>query len=148
VWLRRGLVPIHSTRVGIRRFRSTLRVFNKLLDTEVRTKLDAELSWYAGVLGEVGDRQVQRKRFGEKVADLPSELVMDPVAARIEGDLLAEQHRHLDHAMGVLDSDRYQKLITNVGAVANRPTLDRPGRFASAVGTACVHEAGPGVPFE
>ena len=92
VWLRRGLDPIHSTRVGIRRFRSTLRVFAKLLDTEARTTLDAELSWYAGVLGEVRDRQVQRKRFAEKVAALPSELVMGPVAARIEGDLLAEQH--------------------------------------------------------
>ena len=67
VWLRRGLDPIHSTRVGIRRFRSTLRVFKTLFDPTTATHLDAELSWYAGVLGEVRDRQVQRSRFAEKV---------------------------------------------------------------------------------
>ncbi|WP_172653004.1 CYTH and CHAD domain-containing protein [Rhodococcus opacus] len=126
VWLRRGLDPIHSTRVGIRRFRSTLRVFNKLLDTEARTRLDAELSWYAGVLGEVRDRQVQRKRFAEKVAALPSELVMGPVAARIEGDLLAEQHRHLEHAMAVLDSDRYRELMATLARWRTAPPFTAP----------------------
>ena len=126
VWLRRGLDPIHSTRVGIRRFRSTLRVFNKLLDTEARTKLDAELSWYAGVLGEVRDRQVQRKRFAEKVAALPSELVMGPVAARIEGDLLAEQLRHLEHAMTVLDGDRYRALMATLARWRTDPPFTGP----------------------
>ncbi|PQP23941.1 CYTH and CHAD domain-containing protein [Rhodococcus opacus] len=126
MWLRRGLDPIHSTRVGIRRFRSTLRVFNKLFGAEARTKLDAELSWYAGVLGEVRDRQVQRKRFAEKVAALPSELVMGPVAARIEGDLLAEQHRHLEHAMAVLDSDRYRALIATLAQWRTGPQFSAP----------------------
>jgi inorganic triphosphatase YgiF len=44
VWLRRGLDPVHATRVGIRRFRSTLRVFKKVLNPAARTRLDAELS--------------------------------------------------------------------------------------------------------
>ncbi|MFD9668419.1 CYTH and CHAD domain-containing protein [Rhodococcus sp. NPDC059968] len=126
VWLRRGLDPIHSTRVGIRRFRSTLRVFNKLFGAEARTTLDAELSWYAGVLGEVRDRQVQRKRFAERVADLPDELVMGPVAARIEGDLLAEQHRHLEHAMEVLDSDRYRELMATLARWRTGPPFTGP----------------------
>ncbi|MFD9664398.1 CHAD domain-containing protein [Rhodococcus sp. NPDC059968] len=126
VWLRRGLDPIHSTRVGIRRFRSTLRVFNKLFGTAARTTLDAELSWYAGVLGEVRDRQVQRKRFAEKVAELPDELVMGPVAARIEGDLLAEQHRHLANAMEVLDSDRYRALMATLARWRTDPPFIAP----------------------
>lgn len=126
VWLRRGLDPIHATRVGIRRFRSTLRVFSKLLDAEARTNLDAELSWYAGVLGEVRDRQVQRKRFAEKVADLPDELVMGPVAARIENDLLAEQHRHLNHTMAALDGDRYRNLLDTLAQWRTDPPFLAP----------------------
>ncbi len=65
VWLRRGLDPVHPTRVGIRRFRSTLRVFGRLFDQTARAELDAELSWYAGLLWEVRDRQVQRARFAD-----------------------------------------------------------------------------------
>ncbi|BAH55942.1 MULTISPECIES: CYTH and CHAD domain-containing protein [Rhodococcus] len=126
VWLRRGLDPIHSTRVGIRRFRSTLRVFGKLLDPTAGAKLDAELSWYAGVLGEVRDRQVQRQRFAEKVADLPGELVMGPVAARIEGDLLAEQHRHRGHAMEAIDSDRYRALMATLAQWRTDPPFTTP----------------------
>ena len=126
VWLRRGLDPIHSTRVGIRRFRSTLRVFKTLFDAEPAAHLDAELSWYAGVLGEVRDRQVQRARFTGAVADLPSELVMGPVAARIENDLLAEQYRYLGHAMDALDSDRYRDLIATVGRWRTTPPWTAP----------------------
>lgn len=131
VWLRRGLDPIHPTRVGIRRFRSTLRVFGTFWDTAARTRLDTELFWYAGVLGEVRDRQVQRKRFAEKVAELPSELVMGPVAARIEGDLLAEQHRHLDHAMVVLGSDRYRELPATLEQWRTDPPFTAPVDSAS-----------------
>ncbi|MBC2640815.1 CHAD domain-containing protein [Rhodococcus sp. 4CII] len=46
--------------MGIRRFRSTLRVFKDLFDPDQRAALDDELPWYAGVPGEVRDRQVQR----------------------------------------------------------------------------------------
>ncbi|GGL24515.1 CYTH and CHAD domain-containing protein [Nocardia jinanensis] len=126
VWLRRGLDPIHSTRVGIRRLRSTLRVFGELFGTEARTRLDAELSWYAGALGEVRDRQVQRKRFAEKVAALPDELVMGPVAARIENDLLAEQHHHLEHVMEILDSDRYRELMATLAQWRTGPPFIAP----------------------
>src|SRR5581483_1600756 len=57
--LRRGdETVIHKTRVASRRFRSTLRVFGTLLDRAAAARLDEELRWYAGLLGEVRDRQV------------------------------------------------------------------------------------------
>lgn len=111
VWLRRGLDPIHSTRVAIRRFRSALRVFRNLFEPDQRATLDVELKWYAGLLGEVRDRHVQRKRFAGAVADLPVELVMGPVAARIENDLLAEQHQKLDSVIATLITARYRDLV-------------------------------------
>ncbi|MFZ2173587.1 MAG: CYTH and CHAD domain-containing protein [Rhodococcus sp. (in: high G+C Gram-positive bacteria)] len=123
VWLRRGLDPVHATRVGIRRFRSTLRVFKKMLDPAARSRLDEELSWYAGVLGEVRDRQVQRARFAAAVTDLPEELVLGPVAARIENDLLAEQLRYRAEVMETVDGDRYRAVLAGLARWRTAPPL-------------------------
>ena len=123
VWLRRGLDPIHATRVGIRRFRSTLRVFKKMMDPAARTHLDEELSWYAGVLGDVRDRQVQRARFAAAVTDLPDELVLGPVAARIENDLLAEQLRYRAEVMETVDGDRYRAVLAALARWRTAPPL-------------------------
>lgn len=114
VYLRRGLDPIHSTRVAIRRYRSTLRVFADLFDDEQAERFDEELSWYAGLLGEVRDRQVQRARFSAAVHALPEELVLGPVASRIENDLLAEQIRSRAVVTTELDGDRYRDLLTTL----------------------------------
>ncbi|MFD6061041.1 CYTH and CHAD domain-containing protein [Rhodococcus wratislaviensis] len=123
MWLRRGLDPVHATRVGIRRFRSTLRVFKKVLDPDARAHLDEELSWYAGVLGEVRDRQVQRARFAAAVTDLPDELVLGPVAARIENDLLAEQLRYRAEVMTTVDGDRYRAVLAALARWRTDPPL-------------------------
>ena len=79
IQLRRGQDPIHDTRVAIRRLRSTIRVFGKLLDRSAAEHIDEELKWFAGLLGEVRDRQVQRRRFREVLADWPPEIVLGPV---------------------------------------------------------------------
>ena len=88
--LRRGLGGIHPTRVATRRLRSTLRVFADFLDPARAQAFDAELSWYAGLLGGVRDREVQRARFTAAIAELPEELVLGPVGSRIEQHLLTE----------------------------------------------------------
>jgi len=100
--LRRGLGGIHPTRVATRRLRSTLRVFADFVDPARAQAFDAELSWYAGLLGGVRDREVQRARFTAAIAELPEELVLGPVGSRIEQHLLTEQlqqQKTLDKAM-------------------------------------------------
>nr|WP_296769806.1 CYTH and CHAD domain-containing protein [Rhodococcus sp. (in: high G+C Gram-positive bacteria)] len=124
VYLRRGLDPIHSTRVAIRRYRSTLRVFGDVFDEERAVRLESELSWYASILGEVRDRQVQRARFADVVAGLPDHLVLGPVAARIENDLLAEQIRFRAVVAAELDGDRYRDLLTELAAWSRAIPLD------------------------
>ncbi|MBY4127316.1 CYTH and CHAD domain-containing protein [Rhodococcus fascians] len=124
VYLRRGLDPIHSTRVAIRRYRSTLRVFGSLFEDEPAAELEAELSWYASLLGEVRDRQVQRARFAAALRELPSEWVLGPVASRMENDLLAEQIRHREVAMAELDGDRYRALLTQLSAWSRGLPID------------------------
>ncbi len=114
VYLRRGMDPIHSTRVAIRRYRSTIRVFGDILDDRRASDLDAELSWYASLLGEVRDRQVQRARFSRSVHELPEYLLLGPVAARIENDLLAEQIRAREVVATELDGERYRTLLAEL----------------------------------
>src|SRR6476660_5113460 len=110
--LRRGQDPIHDTRVAIRRLRSTIRVFGKLLARSEAEHLDDELKWFAGLLGEVRDRQVQRRRFGKVLADWPPELVLGPVANRINSELQSEQLRARKEVTEAMASPRYLDILT------------------------------------
>ncbi len=112
--LRRGQDPIHDTRVAIRRLRSTIRVFGKLLDRSAAGHLDEELKWFAGLLGEVRDRQVQRRRFREVLADWPPELVLGPVNNRINTDLHSEQLRARKIVADAMDSQRYLDILATL----------------------------------
>ena len=110
--LRRGVGGmIHPTRVATRRLRSTLRVFADYVDPDRARAFDAELSWYAALLGEVRDREVQRARFAKAIAALPEELILGPVAARIEQHLLAEQLQHQAALDKALNGRRYLGLL-------------------------------------
>jgi CHAD domain-containing protein len=90
IGLRRGRDPIHDTRVATRRLRSTLRVFGKLVDQSANADMDSELKWFAGLLGDVRDCEVQQSRF-TKALDGPDgiadELILGPVKTRIRNDL-------------------------------------------------------------
>jgi CHAD domain-containing protein/adenylate cyclase class IV len=125
--LRRGRDPIHDTRVAIRRLRSTIRVFGKLLDRPATEHLDEELKWFAGLLGEVRDRQVQRKRFREVLDDWPPELVLGPVANRIDSDLHAEQLKARTAVSEAMDSQRYLDVLATLQRWrADPPLATRP----------------------
>ncbi|WP_123024316.1 CYTH and CHAD domain-containing protein [Mycolicibacterium stellerae] len=112
--LRRGQDPIHDTRVAIRRLRSTIRVFGKLLDRTAAGHVDEELKWFAGLLGEVRDRQVQRRRFRKVLADWPPEIVLGPVANRINTDLHSEQLRARKQVAEAMDSPRYLDILATL----------------------------------
>lgn len=121
--LRRGLDRVHKTRVAVRRFRSMLRVLGPALDARSTAELDAELSWYQNLLGDVRDRQVQRARFAARLAELPPEDVLGPVGGHIEQSLLAEQARHREELGQALDSARYLTLLDEVAAWVSNPPL-------------------------
>ena len=135
--LRRGLGGIHPTRVATRRLRSTLRIFADYLDSDAARALDAELAWYADLLGQVRDREVQRARFAEVIADLPAELILGPVAATIEQQLLTEQLRHAKTLLKTLNGRRYLNLLREVQRwVSDPPFTDLAADKATALRTA------------
>ena len=124
--LRRGSDPIHDIRVAIRRLRSTLRVFGKLLDRPATADVDEELKWFAGLLGEVRDRQVQRRRFRAALAELSPELVLGPVANRINTDLQSEQLRARARVSEAMNSPRYLDLLATLQRWRTDPPIAAP----------------------
>jgi CHAD domain-containing protein len=128
--LRRGSDPIHDTRVAIRRLRSTLRVFGKLLDSAVG-HIDDELKWFAGLLGEVRDCQVQRDRFRKALAQLRPELVLGPVANRINTDLQSDQLQARKVVTEAMGSQRYLDVLATLQRWRTEPPLTEPPNLAT-----------------
>lgn len=124
--LRCGKDPIHDTRVAIRRLRSTLRVFDKVLDSAVIGDMDDELRWFAGLLGEVRDCQVQLRRFGEATDELADELVLGPVKSRIRNELKAIELPARTRVAEAMDSDRYQTLTSVLLEWRAKPPVLQP----------------------
>ncbi|MDY6995249.1 MAG: CHAD domain-containing protein [Actinomycetota bacterium] len=110
--LRRGNDPIHDTRVAIRRLRSTIRVFGPLFSASDPQAVETELKWFAGVLGEVRDCQVQQRRFDAALDELPDELVLGPVRARLAEELRAVELPARAEVTEAMDSQRYLALMT------------------------------------
>jgi CHAD domain-containing protein len=111
IGMRTGTPDVHKTRVAARRLRSTLRIFDDVVDAAPAEELDNELKWYADLLGEVRDRDILRSRLLKQIADLPPEHVRGPVEAELSKTLDAEREdavRRLDRAMR---NRRYKHLM-------------------------------------
>jgi CHAD domain-containing protein len=111
VGMRTGTPAVHKTRVAARRMRSTLRTFGDVVAADPAEELNAELQWYADLLGEVRDRDILSSRLVKQIADLPREHVRGPVEAEITKTLDAEREdavRRLDRAMR---TRRYKHLM-------------------------------------
>lgn len=112
--LRRGYNAIHATRVGTRRYRSVLRILGPMFDPDRAAALNAELAWFADALGAVRDRDVLRAHLDEALAELPPELVMGPVAARIHQAIAAEEQEASVKLAALMRSKRYFALLAEL----------------------------------
>ena len=114
---------IHDTRVAVRRFRSTMRVFKKSFDGPNIAGLDGELKWFAGLLGEVRDCQVQRDRFNHALDRMPDELVLGPVRARIRNELQEIERPARACLNEAMKSDRHQALLSVLRGWRDEPPI-------------------------
>ena len=112
--LREGTDPVHDTRVAIRRTRSTLRIFKRELDPVAGPAFEDELKWFAGVLGDVRDVQVQRHRLRDALDDLPELLVLGPVGSRINLDLRDIEAPARERVSEAMETTRYLDLVTEL----------------------------------
>jgi CHAD domain-containing protein len=110
--------------VAIRRVRSTLRVFAKLFDDDgAAGVLEADLKWFAALLGEVRDCQVQRGRFEDALDRLPDELILGPVRSDIRNHLLGVERPARGRVTEAMDSSRYLGMMAVLGRWQTEPPL-------------------------
>ena len=109
--LRAGENVVHTTRVAVRRLRSTIRVFADLFDASEAEHLEEELVWWAGLLGQVRDLDILAQRQTALLAELPAELILGPVASTIEAELAVQRKQAADAMVEALDCERFRKLM-------------------------------------
>ena len=109
--LRAGEDVVHTTRVAVRRLRSTIRVFADLFDPAEADDLESELIWWATLLGEVRDLDILAERQAALLTALPPELMLGPVSSTIHTELATRRKRATDDLTDALNSERYRKLI-------------------------------------
>ena len=102
----------HPTRVAVRRTRSTLRVLPELFEVPKAGRLDDELRWWAGLLGDVRDLDVQTARLGAALDAVPDELALGPLRRQLAELLDARRSAALEEVRAALDSRRYRTLDT------------------------------------
>jgi CHAD domain-containing protein len=111
VGMRTGTPPVHKTRVAARRMRSTLRIFGDVVAADPADELNAELQWYADLLGQVRDRDILSSRLTKQIADLPPEQVRGPVEAEITKTLDAEREDAVRRMNRAMRTQRYKHLM-------------------------------------
>ncbi|MEO8889598.1 MAG: CYTH and CHAD domain-containing protein, partial [Jatrophihabitantaceae bacterium] len=109
--LRAGRAAVHETRIATRRYRTVLHEFAPRFVAERALALDQALSWYADLLGAARDLEIVRAHLSAAADALAPELVLGPVAARIDESAaaaLTQAQEQLDRA---LRSRRYFALL-------------------------------------
>jgi CHAD domain-containing protein len=125
---------VHQMRVALRRLRSALATFRPLLDREVTDPLRDEAKWIAGLLGDARDAEVISARLGDVVGAEPAELVLGPVAARLEHQLSGTYRDSLARSVEAMDSPRYFALLDDLDRlIASPPWTDRAAEPADDV---------------
>ena len=119
---------VHRMRVATRRLRTALATFSPLLDDEPTSAVRDELRWLARVLGAARDAEVMRGRLAALVSDEPPELLLGPVARRLDDELSTLYRAALDELRDVLDGDRYLALLRDLDSLLDDPRPTTRGR--------------------
>ncbi|HEX2246760.1 MAG TPA: CHAD domain-containing protein, partial [Arthrobacter sp.] len=114
---------VHKMRVASRRLRSCLATYRTLLAADTAGELRGELKWLAGLLGEARDAQIRQERLRDVLAREPGELVLGPVARRIEEHLGADLKAARTKTLRALDSKRYFRLLDALDGLLADPPL-------------------------
>jgi CHAD domain-containing protein len=112
---------VHQARVGLRRLRSHLRTFKRVIDTEWASSLSAEASWLADSLGAVRDLDVLSARLIEgAMLQVPEHA---PDIAGLVALLEEERTDALDKFREVRATARYEGLAARLHeAATNMPS--------------------------
>ncbi len=105
---------VHKIRVAVRRLRSTLATYDRLVDRDVTEPIRDELKWLGEVLGAARDAEVIRAYLDRAVSGQPPSLVIGPVRERIDATTTQEHADAHRRAVEELTSDRYLALMADL----------------------------------
>jgi CHAD domain-containing protein len=103
--------------------RSALATYRTLLDPVVADSVRGELKWLADVLGVARDTEVIRSRVRKLIGAGPAELLMGPIAQRIDEELGADQHKARTEILAALENERYYRLLDGLERLLSAPPL-------------------------
>jgi CHAD domain-containing protein len=112
---------VHQMRVTSRRLRSTLRSFRKILRQDATSGPAADLKWLGGVLGAARDGEVLAEHLRSGLHEVPVELRIGPVEARIQGHFASVSAAAKTELLAALDSDRYFSLLDDLDRLLAEP---------------------------
>jgi CHAD domain-containing protein len=134
---------VHQLRVAARRLRSILAAFRSVVDRAATEPLRTELSWLGGELGQARDDEVALAHLRELVAAQPPELVLGPVAARLQQTALRSAADGRERALATLTEERYLRLLDALHRLLDEPPFGPDaGERATPVFQAAVRSAG------
>ncbi len=120
---------IHDTRVALRKIRSNLRTFGRLLDPAWSSAVRGELAWYESVLGGVRDLDVT----GARLLGASERLDDRKALAAITALLATERAARLGDLQAGRASPRYTTTLAYLAQAATEPPLrDRAHQPARA----------------
>ena len=123
---------VHKLRVACRRLRSIFAAYRRILDRAVTEPLRTELRWLGAELSDARDDEVALDHLREVVAAEPHELVLGPVAARLQQTALRAAAAGHEHALATLADPRYLRLLDALHTLLDGPPLteraERPAR--------------------
>jgi len=123
---------LHDMRVGTRRTRAALALFENALPVRAR-HVRTELGWLAGALGAVRDLDVQLGRVDEWMRDVPEE---DRAALADLAVLLGREREEARRNLLVcLDSARYERLVAGFTTMLRQGPSRRSATARAPAGT-------------
>ncbi|MET7386316.1 CYTH and CHAD domain-containing protein [Streptomyces sp. NPDC005529] len=114
---------VHQMRTTARRLRGCLRSYRSVLDREATAPVRQDLKWLANELGVERDHEVLRERLTTGVSELPGELLLGPVEARLRTWDAARRTEARRRTLDTLASPRYLNLLDNLQALTDAPPL-------------------------
>ncbi|WP_222195671.1 CYTH and CHAD domain-containing protein [Modestobacter italicus] len=125
---------VHQVRVACRRLRSTLAAFRPVLDRTQTDPLRQELAEVGSALSPARDAEVALAHLRALVDEQPPELVIGPVAARLQQAAIKDEQAGDAGARKVLSSPAYLQLRDDLeGLVAEPPLTEDAARPADEV---------------
>jgi CHAD domain-containing protein len=117
---------IHRIRVAARRLRSIFADFRSALDREATDPLREELAWLGSELSTARDEEVALAHLRKLVDAEPPELVLGPVAARLQTTQVRADEAGRERGLATLSDVRYLRLLDALHALlADPPFADR-----------------------